>query len=394
MAASPGELMRDLNQLHRRLVNSLLAIVAIVLPFVAAQWPHRVPSATALMISATFAAAVLAHVRGSLSTGGAARLLVLTLGGLVVAGSVLQVILSDTPATTWAHEAHHVGRALVVTVGGLYVTLGRRVGRRASILTAAVLVMATLGVFEALGTLDVTGRGALTPLLDMLVSGLLAGLLFDVAALNAHHLAKGRRSATRLAELDALTQVNNRHGVEPSIRAVLDRPGEAGLVMLDLDHFKWINDTHGHGGGDRILREVGRVLQDNTRDVDVVGRWGGEEFVIVVPDGGAEVAIRVAERCRVALHGIRADFPISGSFGVAMVEPDDSAESLLKRADHALYRAKRRGRDRVVPSWLPDADLVEPDRTSRAEAEGSAQRISEGVLRDLILASRRRQNRN
>lgn len=365
----------DLQRLHRRLVGGLLAIAAVVLPVVAHHWPARVPWSPALAISGALVVGLVGHGLGRISTSAAARLLVLSLGALVLGGSLLAVLTADAPARAWSHEAHHLGRALTITTGALYVTLGRRAGRRASAAVAAGTTALALVLFAGLDVLAVTSRAALVPLLDLLTSGLLAAILFDVAAMNAHHLAKGRRTAARLAVLDPLTGVHNRHGVAPSLDDVLDRPGEAGVIMLDLDHFKAINDLHGHADGDRILREVGGVLVAHTRDADVVGRWGGEEFVVVVPDGGPDVALRVAERIRLALHRIRADRKVTGSLGVALVRPGDTAESLLERADHALYRAKRRGRDRVMADWRADADVTTGehviDLTDAALARGA-----------------------
>lgn len=347
----------DLERLHRRLVAGMLTVVAIALPFIAQRWPERVPPPAAAVLGAALVIGLVAHAHGRVSTAAATRLLVLGVGALVLCGSLLAVLTSPVPAQAWSHEAHHLGRALTLTTGALYVTLGRRAGRRAAVAVAVASSALALALFEGRGVLAANSAEALTPLLDVLASGLLAGILFDVAASNARHLAKGRRTAARMAQLDALTGVNNRHGITPAIHGVLDRPGEAALVMLDLDHFKSINDRHGHADGDRILREVGEVLVDHTRDADVVGRWGGEEFVVVVTEGGPTVALRVAERIRLALHRIRADMPVSGSLGVALVQPGDTAETLLERADRALYRAKRRGRDRVVPAW-PHADRL------------------------------------
>ncbi len=390
--------MRDLHDLHHRLVDAVLAIAVVVLPFVSHFWPGRVPHAAAAVICLGFTAVVLAHATGRIDTGAAARALVLTGAGLVAGGSLLQVATSADPAATWAHEVRHVTKAMVVAVGGLYVSLGRGRGRRAAVGLGLGLVTAVLAVMEVLTALPPTGAAVLVPLLEVVATATAVGILFDVAAANAAHLARGRRSATRLAQVDALTGVDNRHGVEPAMRSVLPHHGEAALVMLDLDHFKLINDTHGHDGGDRILREVGRVLLAQTREADVVGRWGGEEFVVVLRDGGPEAALRVAERIRVGLHQIRADFPISASLGVAVVRPGDTTESLVKRADGALYRAKRAGRDRVAAAWQADAAAsVAPsviDVTDRTIEDARARAMSDLVLRDLISAARERQRQN
>jgi diguanylate cyclase (GGDEF)-like protein len=122
-------------------------------------------------------------------------------------------------------------------------------------------------------------------------------------------------------------------------------------IMLDLDHFKQINDTFGHEEGDAVLASVGDVLSSTVRTSDFVGRSGGEEFVALLPGTDAEGALEVAEKLRATIAGVkltRVDRAISASFGVA-VHPDvaGDAETLLRLADRALYAAKGSGRNRV-----------------------------------------------
>ena len=167
--------------------------------------------------------------------------------------------------------------------------------------------------------------------------------------------------------LDPLTQVLNRRGLD---RALADLEAEdAGLsvVFLDVDHFKSINDLFGHAAGDRALAALGRLLAEQVRPNDVVGRYGGEEFLVVLRDAGGDVARRVAERIRQALaetnvpgipHGI------TMSAGVACRAPGEPLSDLVARADFALYSAKRDGRDRV--STAPPAAGVAGSATSSA----------------------------
>jgi len=127
-----------------------------------------------------------------------------------------------------------------------------------------------------------------------------------------------------------------------------------GLLLLDIDHFKRINDTHGHAVGDQVLRELVQLMQDVVRKVDVCGRLGGEEFAVLLPDAQLGTALAVAERLRTALD--RALHPAPGtirvaytvSIGVAMLEEDESFAGLMARADAALYAAKTGGRNRVA----------------------------------------------
>jgi diguanylate cyclase (GGDEF)-like protein len=121
------------------------------------------------------------------------------------------------------------------------------------------------------------------------------------------------------------------------------------VVLLDIDHFKTINDTFGHDIGDNVLIEVSALLKGQLRAADTLGRWGGEEFLIVANSTDAAEVNRMAERLRAALAGH--EFPhagqITASFGVATSLPHDTPESLVKRADQALYQAKQGGRNRV-----------------------------------------------
>ena len=126
--------------------------------------------------------------------------------------------------------------------------------------------------------------------------------------------------------------------------------------MLDIDYFKSINDTYGHDAGDDVLREFALRIRKSIRGIDLACRYGGEEFVVVMPETDLAVATMVAERLRRRIagepfsiqqgtHGIE----ITISIGIAGLGSDDGAAGVLKRADQALYRAKRDGRNRVVP---------------------------------------------
>ena len=168
------------------------------------------------------------------------------------------------------------------------------------------------------------------------------------------------RDALRFqATHDPLTGLWNRLATLESLRRELGR-GEreefpVGVVMADLDHFKQINDVHGHATGDAVLREVAGRLRDSVRDYDTVGRYGGEEFLIVFPSCDLTLAARQAERIRNSFHATPLDLP-DGEFlqtlslGVASIGPQPSPASvddLIQIADQALYRAKARGRNCV-----------------------------------------------
>ncbi|HLX31655.1 MAG TPA: GGDEF domain-containing protein [Gaiellaceae bacterium] len=163
-----------------------------------------------------------------------------------------------------------------------------------------------------------------------------------------------RWTETRAGEsrIDALTEIANRRAVEEALAAEIARAQRfehpLSVVLLDLDHFKRTNDTFGHAAGDRLLREVARLLMASARQGDTVARWGGEEFVAVLPETALEGAHQLAERLRVAIGTISVGaLPTSASCGVAALAPGDTVDTLLAAADGALYAAKERGRNRT-----------------------------------------------
>jgi diguanylate cyclase (GGDEF)-like protein len=153
------------------------------------------------------------------------------------------------------------------------------------------------------------------------------------------------------ASTDGLTGLANRRSFENRVRELRNSGGEFSVVMADLDNFKAVNDTHGHEAGDRALRVFSTVLRSTVRPVDIACRYGGEEFVLVLPDCDANEARLVCERLRDALdlatrQGGSPGF--TASFGIVASTPDVSLEQLVARADTALYDAKRSGRNRAV----------------------------------------------
>jgi diguanylate cyclase (GGDEF)-like protein len=143
------------------------------------------------------------------------------------------------------------------------------------------------------------------------------------------------------------------------------------LVLLDLDHFKAFNDEHGHDAGNRMLEAVGRVMRSIARGSDIAGRFGGEEFVLIVP-GPAEEAAEAADRFRRAMREVRVDVPggrlagVTVSAGVAEHIAGTPHDDLVRRADIALYVAKDAGRDRVVVDPASQDALVSRRRARRA----------------------------
>jgi len=190
-------------------------------------------------------------------------------------------------------------------------------------------------------------------------------------------LEESREALHTQATRDAVTGLWNRPAILDVVERGLRRARHEGapfaVVLADLDWFKDINDAYGHQAGDRALYETGRRMQALLRPNDALGRYGGEEFLVALPDCHLDEATLLAERLRegLASEEIRpADAPaisVTSSFGVASAEPGDpvSAEALVRAADHALYRAKRRGRNRVEVAGPGVADSL-PLRTTPA----------------------------
>ncbi len=162
-----------------------------------------------------------------------------------------------------------------------------------------------------------------------------------------------------LATTDELTGVANRRALLEAVRREFRRARRYrhpfALVMVDLDHFKRINDTYGHQVGDRVLQEFARAIRKSIRSTDLVGRYGGEEFLILLPEADSRSAVALAERIRERVRQLRVEtesgdvVQVTASFGVcAYPEHGKSIPVLLRKADDFLYEAKRRGRDRVV----------------------------------------------
>jgi diguanylate cyclase (GGDEF)-like protein len=169
--------------------------------------------------------------------------------------------------------------------------------------------------------------------------------------------ARLHRIVERQALVDGLTGLPNRRQCEETLAAELARlerfGGPLAVVVADLDWFKDVNDRYGHPSGDAVLREFAQLLQETLRDVDLAGRWGGEEFLLILPGTDLEGGARVADRIRSALAGrivLSADgspIPVTASFGVAATPPASTAAELFSAADAALYEAKRNGKNRV-----------------------------------------------
>jgi diguanylate cyclase (GGDEF)-like protein len=177
-----------------------------------------------------------------------------------------------------------------------------------------------------------------------------------------NQLLAARQALIIQATRDPLTGVFNRRALMERMELELSRAARgqskrAGVLMLDLDHFKHVNDTYGHLAGDQVLIEATRRFQAALRDYDVLGRYGGEEFVVLVPDATEAVVAAVAERLRACvadapiIHGDGHRIAVTTSVGAHISAPGQSCLDAIQAADEALYTAKRAGRNRVCSTW-------------------------------------------
>jgi diguanylate cyclase (GGDEF)-like protein len=158
----------------------------------------------------------------------------------------------------------------------------------------------------------------------------------------------------RMASTDGLTGIFNRMKLEPIMTAEVLRSRRYGrllsVLLIDIDHFKLVNDNYGHNIGDAVLRDVAAVLKENLREADSLGRWGGEEFLVVAPETSTDGARKIAEKLREAVdsHKFIRDIKVTISVGVASLMADEWEEDMVRRADEAMYMAKNSGRNRIV----------------------------------------------
>ena len=188
------------------------------------------------------------------------------------------------------------------------------------------------------------------------VVGVMVILIF-LAGYYYYLINKTATALREMASTDPLTQLKNRRAINEVIHREESRVRRGqpylSFILCDLDHFKAINDTRGHDVGDLVLKSVSKALAIGVRDVDFVARWGGEEFLAVLPDTDTEGAKLVAERLRTRISDMLIEagaqpFKISMTLGVATMQPGEGAEQTIARADTALYDGKRGGRNRVV----------------------------------------------
>ena len=237
-----------------------------------------------------------------------------------------------------------------------YLAFDSRAGLRYSVLL--VLLAVLIGAMRLVPEIQQQRHQAefLAWLRDVVRLGAMAALLY-VFSNAKDRLAQAHQRARELhllAHTDGLTGLLNRLGATGALEERLTAHQPFAVVLVDVDHFKSINDRFGHAVGDDVLVEVGKRLRDGLREGDEVGRWGGEEFLLILPCAEIEQTLALVERLQNRMRS--RPFPgvgmVTASLGVAVHQPGESWWELVRRADDALYRAKREGRDRAVVAEL------------------------------------------
>lgn len=186
---------------------------------------------------------------------------------------------------------------------------------------------------------------------------IMMGLL--LLLLNYYRLSESKikKQLVKSSEHDSLTGLLNRRSISRIYQLLLkDKRNPVfpiGVIMCDIDHFKTINDTYGHNGGDCVLREISGLMQSNLRDTDYLCRWGGEEFLILLPKADIEQTENIAEKLRSIIEGYRVEyndqsFALTMSFGVGSYQEPIDLEKIVHEVDGYLYQAKERGRNTLV----------------------------------------------
>lgn len=222
----------------------------------------------------------------------------------------------------------------------------------------------------------VVGHGkAFASVLEMMLFAVTASIVSLFAFIFAQRTETQRQMLEALATHDPLTGAQNRRAMEQELQIALERhrrdATSCGLVMLDLDNFKSINDRHGHDAGDRVLVQFADLVRQSTRQVDRFFRFGGEEFVLLLSPASTaamdSIAVKLCRTVEANLHC--AGEPVTVSIGAAVLRRGEDWHSLMARADAALYRAKNEGRNRAVIDAEPQAEVVRRIAEFRAAAQ-------------------------
>lgn len=204
--------------------------------------------------------------------------------------------------------------------------------------------------------------------LNLFVSGCIAIPTAVIASLHDFHMRAYQRRLEEMAWTDALTGLLNRrffvHAAEEERARMRRTKQNAAVVLIDLDHFKEVNDLYGHAGGDLVLKEIAAIAHSELRGpFDRLGRWGGEEFVVLLSGVSKEHAMIVCERLRrrieeTAITVGDKEVSVTASFGLCMMTPETPLNAAIECADGALYEVKRLGRNKVLCRDVPEGDVA------------------------------------
>ena len=381
LATARGVARMHVNDDDRAARRTYLVVLLGVLVVVVVLWVGV--GATDAFQRAVFPAVVVVH--GVLAVAVVSRRAPLAVVGAWLVGSMAALL--TVRLVTWELELvarpEALGGSVTSVLGGYgivfalaFLVFGTRRGAIFSLALFALLYLAVgLSImWGMLAEVDSLELLAFAPVWHaMLIT------VVWVLARNVERLAAARARTVLLevqATTDVLTGLANRRRLDEELRRLLAQAlrydQSLSVVLVDLDHFKDVNDGHGHQVGDQLLVEVAGGLAAAVRDADVVGRWGGEEFLLLAPHTDQQAALALAERCREAVARASTeagDVAVTASFGVASLGPDDTVRSLMRRADLALYIAKSEGRDRVVclPTGTDVGEVPAVDRTKGSQ---------------------------
>ena len=342
-----------------------------------------------LVLAAVMIGVILQHLGGRARSGALTQSLVWSTTGYTLLCLGYRALFPEHFDT-----GLHFLVALLVVMAGVSVCLQVRPFMAGLTLTA-MLFLYSLPVLQGLIAHRLSG-GPL--LLELTTELMLTSVLALIFSSSWTQLALGQSEATGqqmeyLSRTDHLTGLSNRRSLYGSIETLMndvvntdsetlplpdDRAdglersrGTFTLMLLDIDHFKSVNDTYGHASGDTVLCSVAEVLQSFVRQHDLAGRWGGEEFVLVLPGVALEQGARIAERLRerIARARVLPGRHVTASFGVTCWRPGDTLAALMARADAAMYRAKQAGRNCVLIADEDTSSAVGPTRPELSSAD-------------------------
>jgi diguanylate cyclase (GGDEF)-like protein len=272
-----------------------------------------------------------------------------SIAGMLMSGEIILHALVASWVLGWSSNFHFYLYCLIPVIAFSF--QDRRRLRVSLNLTIIMVAVWSYVMRERMG-LD---SGVAAPLREAfgIVNVLTAtALLVHGTALSVRFTRSMQLSLFHTASRDSLTNLYTRRRIIESVHQLTGSTASA-IILLDIDHFKQINDRLGHDRGDVILQRVAKAISGNVRATDVASRWGGEEFLVLMPEASEQAAYAVAERILLGIRDTagkteRPPFMVTATLAVSQIRPGESFESALSRTDQALYQGKRQGRDQVV----------------------------------------------